>query len=160
MKTSLSLLDNVRVASPCPADWDQMHGTDRVRHCQQFDLKVYNLSEMSRADATDLVLKEEGRLCVRFYRRTDGTMLTKDCPKGLLRRGWSAARYLAGAALSLIGCSFLVGCQQKEPPIMGQMVYYDTAPTNTKDGSEPKMGKPVPPTTPESRPTSPTSPKP
>jgi hypothetical protein len=29
------------------------------------------------------VQKKEGRTCVRFYRRRDGKILTKDCPKGL-----------------------------------------------------------------------------
>jgi len=37
-------LDHVRIAAPCPADWDRMLGNDRVRFCGQCSLNVYNLS--------------------------------------------------------------------------------------------------------------------
>jgi hypothetical protein len=73
-------LDQIEVASPCEASWDEMKGTDRVRFCYQCQLHVYNLSEMNRKEAADLVQTSEGRACVRFYRRVDGTLLTKDCP--------------------------------------------------------------------------------
>ncbi len=41
--------------------------------------------------------EREGELCVRFYRRADGTMLTADCPRGLaavrlrMRRVWAVS---------------------------------------------------------------------
>src|SRR5215467_3709252 len=94
----LSLLDNIRVASPCPASWEKMTGDDRVRHCQECKLNVYNLSEMTRLEAERLIANREGRMCVRFYRRTDGTILTRDCPRGLqvVRR----ISLVAGAALA------------------------------------------------------------
>jgi len=76
-------LRQVRVASPCKADWDQMLGSDRVRFCGQCNLNVYNLSGMTRADAESLIAANEGRLCVRFYRRADGSIITRDCPVGL-----------------------------------------------------------------------------
>src|SRR5262249_19517730 len=76
-------LDNIRVASPCPASWDKMTGDDRVRHCQECKLNVYNLSEMTRIEAERLVANREGRMCVRFYRRADGTILTRNCPRAL-----------------------------------------------------------------------------
>src|SRR6185503_6331901 len=61
------LLNNVRIASPCSADWEKMVGDERVRHCNQCNLNVYNLSALSSLEAHDLVAKREGRLCVRFY---------------------------------------------------------------------------------------------
>jgi hypothetical protein len=76
-------LAHVRVASPCKADWDQMIGSDRVRFCGQCSLNVYNLSAMTRDQAEHLIAANEGRLCVRFYRRNDGSILTRDCPVGL-----------------------------------------------------------------------------
>jgi hypothetical protein len=76
-------LDQIQVASPCPASWETMAGDDRVRFCPQCTLNVYNLSGMSRPEAEALVQSHEGRLCVRFYRRGDGTVLTRDCPVGL-----------------------------------------------------------------------------
>jgi len=76
-------LDNVRVAKPCPADWNAMFGNDRKRFCGECKLNVYNLSDMSRGEAENFLLEAEGRVCIRYYRREDGTVLTKDCPVGL-----------------------------------------------------------------------------
>jgi hypothetical protein len=74
-------LNTLQVARPCSADWNAMRGTDRVRHCAACGLHVYDLSAMTAADALALVEQTEGRLCVRFYRRADGTLLTRDCPE-------------------------------------------------------------------------------
>ena len=93
-------LDNIRVAKPCPVSWDSMSGDDRVRFCGACKLNVYNLSEMTRRDVTELLQLVEGRLCVRFYRRKDGTVLTKDCPGGM---SWTGA--LARVASFLIAGS-------------------------------------------------------
>lgn len=79
---SSPILDNVRIASPCPADWDAMYGDDRKRFCGECKLNVYNLSGMTKTQAEALIMNAEGRLCVRIYRRTDGTVITSDCPVG------------------------------------------------------------------------------
>ena len=76
-------LSKVRVASPCPTDWDSMIGDERVRFCVQCELNVYNLSALTKAQAENLIVRTDGRLCVRFYRRKDGSILTQDCPVGL-----------------------------------------------------------------------------
>ncbi len=88
-------LDDVRVATPCNADWNAMRGDERTRFCATCAKNVYNLSEMSRAAAMTLVREKEGHLCVRFYRREDGTMLTDDCPVGL-RAVRRPLRWMAG----------------------------------------------------------------
>ncbi|MEO6437465.1 MAG: hypothetical protein ABIP55_17105 [Tepidisphaeraceae bacterium] len=75
-------LDVIDVAKPCPADWNAMRGDDRVRFCKHCSLHVYNLSAMTRSAAENLVAEREGRLCVQFYRRLDGTVLTADCEGG------------------------------------------------------------------------------
>jgi hypothetical protein len=94
-------LDHVQVAAPCPADWNQMMGSERVRFCGQCSLNVYNLSSMTRADAEHLIARTEGRLCVRFYRRRDGSIITRDCPVGLRAVGRRVS-YIAKAVLSLV----------------------------------------------------------
>src|ERR1044072_3292187 len=76
-------LEKIKVAAPCKAEWRWMYGDDRVRFCGQCNQNVYNLSSMTRGQAEDLILRTEGRLCVRFYRRADGTILTKNCSVGL-----------------------------------------------------------------------------
>jgi hypothetical protein len=104
MKTRLTVLEELRIATPCNADWDDMNGDERVRFCGKCEKNVYNLSAMSRADAEALVREKEQRLCVRFYQRADGTVLTGDCPVGvqkkrLRQRVWAS---LSGAAASLM----------------------------------------------------------
>jgi len=107
MQQNLRMLDQVQVAKPCPANWDEMKGNDQVRHCTHCRLNVYNLSEMSGEDAERLVRTTEGRLCVRFYRRDDGTMITRDCPKGVRAARQKLAKVFfltASCILSAIGC--------------------------------------------------------
>ncbi len=100
-------LDHVRVAAPCAADWERMRGNDCVRFCDRCNLNVYNLSAMSLRDSEQLIMRTEDRLCVRFYRRTDGTILTQNCPVGLhaLKRRVSK---IAGAVFAAV-TTFLVG---------------------------------------------------
>jgi hypothetical protein len=106
MAQPIRSLDTLRVASPCPESWATMSGDDRVRFCSRCQLNVYNLSVMSLAEAEGLILKKEGRLCVRYYRRDDGTILTRDCPVG-----WRAARrkvlLIAGSAVFLFAIPVL-----------------------------------------------------
>jgi len=49
-----SPLDQVKIAAPCSAGWDQMFSFEdkRVRFCSQCNLNVYNLSGMSRPTAS------------------------------------------------------------------------------------------------------------
>jgi len=96
-----SALNNIRIASPCSANWDEMFGNERMRFCRDCKLNVYNLSGLSREEAENLVMNVEGRLCVRFYRRTDGTVLTENCPVGWARVK-QRANVVTTAAFSLI----------------------------------------------------------
>jgi hypothetical protein len=94
-------LENIRIASPCKADWEQMLGNERKRFCGECKLNVYNLSGMTSREAENLLIEMEGRLCIRFYKRADGTILTKDCPVG-----WQAIKHrasrMAAAVVSLL----------------------------------------------------------
>ena len=86
VRAKLPVLDNIRIASPCRADWNTMQGDDRVRHCGECNKNVYNLSNMTRDEAEALLLSR-GHLCIRYYRRSDGTiLLADDCPVGLRKR--------------------------------------------------------------------------
>jgi len=72
-----------------------------MRFCGECKLNVYNLSGMSRQEAEDLVAGAEGRLCVRFYRRIDGTIITENCPVGWAMVKQRAKVYVT-AAFSLL----------------------------------------------------------
>lgn len=128
MRKFTNPLNNIKIASPCSADWDQMSGDERKRFCGECKLNVYNLSGMTRTEAEDLIAGTEGRLCVRFYRRTDGTVLTKDCPVG-----WAAVKRrvsrIATAAASMVfgifagvGFSSYFNQEEKYQRTMGTMV--------------------------------------
>jgi Carboxypeptidase regulatory-like domain len=100
MKSS-NHLDDLRIASPCPVGWAQMTGDDRVRFCEQCSLRVYNISAMTRIEAETLIANTEGRICARLFRRSDGTIITKDCPVGLRAIRRRVAK-VAGAAFAAI----------------------------------------------------------
>lgn len=84
------LIDEVRIAEPCPVSWDAMQGDARVRHCDLCAHHVYNFAEMTRDEAEQLLQTHEGRLCARMYVRPNGTMMTSDCPQPAMPRGFSA----------------------------------------------------------------------
>lgn len=142
-------LDDIGVAAPCTADWNTMRGDERRRFCGDCKQNVYNLSGMSAEAAKALIRAHEGRLCVRFHRRADGTVLTNDCPTGLraLRRRARAAWARCAAFVGvLFGSGALAGCGEKEtgnppqPPVvqMGEVCVPDEA-------GEPVMGLIAPP---------------
>lgn len=98
------LLDQIKIASPCSADWGAMTGTDQARFCGQCRKNVYNLSAMTLEEAQRVVAEHEGHLCVRFYTRADGTMLTRDCPVGLRAVRYRRIKKFSYAAAFLISC--------------------------------------------------------
>ena len=96
-----SPLNDIKIASPCSADWNEMYGDERKRFCGECKLNVYNLSGMTRDEAERLVTNAEGRLCVRFFQRADGSVITADCPVGWARIK-QRTRVYATAAFSLV----------------------------------------------------------
>jgi hypothetical protein len=110
MRAAKIPLNLVRVASPCRASWDEMSGDDKSRFCGRCAQFVYNFSEMTPEEAEALIMETEGKMCVRFYRRADGTMLTKDCAvgaragPGLGKLGRAAvAMFLAALSVATFG---------------------------------------------------------
>jgi hypothetical protein len=97
----LGVLDQVKIASPCPVAWADMQGDDRTRHCDQCNLNVHNISDMTRDEAEAFLVQAAstgGRVCAGFWRRDDGTILTKDCPVGLAAVRAAFARRLSRVA--------------------------------------------------------------
>ena len=120
-------LDDIRIASPCNADWDQMIGHDRARFCGQCNLNVYNLSSMTREEAELLIGRTEGRLCVRYFRRADGSVMTQDCPVGwraIRRRMSYVARAVSSAVLGFLAGLGLYEMRRPSPSfnVMGAML--------------------------------------
>ena len=117
MSTSHSPLENLHVASPCHASWDAMTGDDQTRFCKSCSKNVFNLSMMTRAQAENLIREKEGRLCVRYAQRADGTILTQDCPVGaaapqMVNNSWHWLR--AGVAVAIAALFSTLGAQAAE----------------------------------------------
>lgn len=103
-------LDRLRVASPCPTSWEQMSGNERVRYCELCNLNVYNIAELTRKEATALVSGTEGHFCARLFRRSDGTVITRDCPVGLRAVRRRVARVSGAVFATLVAlCSAVLG---------------------------------------------------
>jgi hypothetical protein len=92
-----SLLADLQLGIQCPADWDQMiGGNDHVRHCPTCRRDVHNLSVMTSQEAEAILKRQEqGRVCVRFARRADGRVVTRD--------SHGQGRGTAGKFLVLVG---------------------------------------------------------
>ena len=104
MPKPIRSFDRMIIPAPCEADWDSMFGNDRVRFCEHCNLHVTNLSTLTRQEAVRLVARSEGRLCIRFIRRADGSVLTKHVPEKLHRIRRRVSQIAAGvftASLSL-----------------------------------------------------------
>jgi hypothetical protein len=90
-----------------------MSGDDRQRHCELCELNVFNVGGMTTGEVERLVLGNKGQLCVRLYRRADGTVITKDCPVGLRAYRKRVASF-AGAAFAAVLGLFSVNYGQSD----------------------------------------------
>jgi hypothetical protein len=128
------LLNSIRIASPRHVDWETMTGDERKRFCGDCKLNVYNISEMTKKDAANLIRQSEGRACLRLYMRQDGTIITDNCPVGLrkVRERILKVAAIVTAQLAIAGIlsSHAQGCEPIErshglvppPPIMPQHI--------------------------------------
>ena len=127
-----SPLKNIQIASPCSADWNEMYGDNRKRFCGDCKLNVFNLSGMTTDEAEALIMNAEGRLCVRFYKRADGSVITKDCPVGWARVR-QRTKVIATAAFSLmmtvLSGVFFVSLSAPQKHVVGVMRIPFTTPT-------------------------------
>lgn len=154
-RARLPVLDNIRIASPCRADWNQMTGDERVRACGTCNKQVFNLSSMTREEAEALIVERAGNLCARYYQRADGTILLADCTIGTQRRRRNAL-IAAGALFALAGGGAAYKLTRPDAPrrevIMGEVEMQMPAPLEpnvhvqgtTREGPPPPEPAPRP----------------
>jgi hypothetical protein len=114
-------LDDAQIASPCKADWNKMTGDERVRFCHDCKLNVYDISQMTRSEAEELLTPKGGKLpCVQLWRRRDGTIITKECPIGwrdrveqLCVRAGAVASFIFAFLINSAGAQELQGVKGK-----------------------------------------------
>jgi len=69
----------IRIANPCSENWYAMTGNERSRFCTRCDRTVVNFSVLTCVEIEALLDARKGsRLCRRYLRRADGTMITRD----------------------------------------------------------------------------------
>lgn len=155
-------LDSLRIITPCTVPWSSMTGDDAVRFCGKCSKNVYNVAELTRAEAIDLVERAEGRVCMQLSWRRDGTLATGDCwarlrrarrrgllallaalPVILVAQLWSQAfglRVVYGLFHHQPPCApAMMGEPAPEPPMPGGIGFPDDGP--------PKRGEIAPPAT-------------
>ena len=88
-----------------------MDGDERKRFCALCQKHVYNIADMSRAEAETLIAGV-GEVCVRLYKRPDGTVITSDCPVGKRRIVLRNSITYASAGLA---AALLIGLLDKSP---------------------------------------------
>lgn len=104
-------LETISIPNPCEVPWDEMKVlSEGRRHCELCNEDVFNLSSMTRETAEKLVFESTGRLCVGFYRRRDGTVVTSDCTptrnrvlRRAARRSLKIGARVASAGLAVLG---------------------------------------------------------
>jgi hypothetical protein len=134
-RRALPLLESIQIASPCTAKWDEMVGDERARFCSHCQKDVFNLSAMPRDEAESFMRERTSDVCVRLYKRADGTVLTSDCPVGVKRKRRRKAAFAAvGGGLLAAGALLRMASTPIAPPIeaMGLMT------------ATPMMGAPLP----------------
>lgn len=72
-------LESIRFINQCAVPWESMQGGERVRRCSTCNRHVFNLSAMPREEAEAFVDRTEGRECLAFWKRPDGTIVSGDC---------------------------------------------------------------------------------
>lgn len=97
-------VNKLQVAKPCNVGWENMSGDERKRFCSECKLHVYNFAGMTKPEVSALIADANGgRLCVRLFKRADGTVLTKDCPVGFRAYQKRIVKFAGAAFATVLG---------------------------------------------------------
>ncbi|HNM48427.1 MAG TPA: hypothetical protein PKN86_01950 [Candidatus Obscuribacter sp.] len=119
------LVAGLKIASPCSMNFDDMKQTEESykRFCQDCSKNVFDVASMSREQVAALVeesFRKDGTMpCMRLYRRTDGTVITDDCPVGL-RRVRNFYRRLKATAAALAAFFLGTAPARADGPTLGE----------------------------------------
>lgn len=123
--SAASMLERVRIATPCRERWEDMVGDDVVRHCARCRKDVYDLASMTTSEAEALLARDGETPCVRLRRRRDGRVVTSDCPPPswsertgarLAAAGAAAAVAIAGGVVAAHAFPNEPACEMPPPP--------------------------------------------
>lgn len=70
-------LDNFEVENPCSMNWDEMNGSEEIRHCDKCQHQIYNLSEMPKRRALKVLNQPNERVCVIYSEDENNQVITQ-----------------------------------------------------------------------------------
>ena len=105
-------LDTIRIPTPCSKSWGDLTGDERRRFCDACQLHVTNLSALTRREADEFLAAKQGRTCVSYSQRADGSIVTRE-ERATRLRPWARLRTAAAALFAFV--PFLAGCEQGRP---------------------------------------------
>ena len=109
--TSLSVLQQTGIKSPCHESWDAMSGNNLSRHCEKCNHSVIDLSAMSAEQATRLLENKAGtRLCVRYRFDHKGEILFYSRLQKF-QSAWRSMTLGLATVLALLGLSTSVSAE-------------------------------------------------
>lgn len=127
MSRKPNYFDRMFIANPCPVDWDKMIGDEKIRHCNECNKNVYDLSKMTRDKAEALVARFEGQLCGRFERGADGRILTQENASGAQLIPRRASPVASAVVTAILGLS---------PAVVAANAWQSNATAQTQSQSE------------------------
>src|SRR5436190_15831410 len=96
----------LKVEGPCGVPWERMSGSPLVRNCSECDRQVHNLSRMTEAQASALLLRSGSQgLCVRFKHDGEEVLFEPARAQPTTPSVRPAANIVAAVAISVAACS-------------------------------------------------------
>jgi hypothetical protein len=92
----------IQIRTPCSKQWSELIGDDRRRFCSACSLHVHNATQLTRAEATELITSGESRVCLRVEYDASGAPLFREPAPAGARAGvsWNRAARAGRWALS------------------------------------------------------------
>ncbi len=119
---NLTILDEIAIETPCRVPWNELQGSGGMKSCEVCEKHVFDLIELTSADAVRVLADCQSLPCVRICRGPDGKIVTADSPTRLDFRFWRRLRRYSGWAASLFALLFLSGCNR----FMNNILQYGT----------------------------------
>jgi len=123
MKTQLPPL---KIGTPCPKRWEEMSGNGMRRFCEHCELHVHNLSAMPNGERERFVEESQGRACIAYELRKDGTMVTPTL--------WQRTRWIGVTLLATLFPFVFTACASRKAMLGKPSIWQDA---NCKSQSGP-----------------------
>lgn len=121
-----------------------MVGTERERFCSSCALNVYNISSMGSLEAERFLAERAGsKICVQFFRRKDGTILSDNCPKGLraMRDRSKQILRIASSFVALVVSNFAAALANE--PAKAKPINSSSSTSSSSSASKVERGEPT-----------------